>query len=131
LNYSKRYWKSPEGRKIRLSGQRNYLGSNSDKAIKYKERKALKQRLSGEVAAKAAIRKAIKDGIIFRKSICAACFKESMKTDFHHTKGYAPENYLDVVELCRTCHAEAHNELDHQFHPRVGLDLSLPLPVML
>lgn len=65
------------------------------------------------------VQRALKKGVIFRKNVCAGCFKENIDTHFHHYNGYAKENWLDVVELCHICHKEAHAELDHQFHPRV------------
>jgi hypothetical protein len=109
----------------RALSKRKYYQTNAGKLSRKKE---IERGLS---AAGLAVNRALKRGVIFRKNICAACFKEEITTHFHHFKGYAKENYLDVVELCELCHKEAHAEPDHQFHPRVGLDLSIPLPVML
>jgi hypothetical protein len=74
----------------------------------------------GLSAAGLSVQRAIKNGIIFRKNICASCFSQAPLTHFHHLKGYNKENHLDVVELCVSCHREAHAEPDHEFHPRVG-----------
>lgn len=76
-------------------------------------------------AAYQAVNNALLKGEIFRKKICAACFKEEVKTHFHHLKGYNKINHLDVVELCHPCHIEAHNELDHPFHPKVEIHAGL------
>jgi len=37
---------------------------------------------------------------------CVSCGKQARH--YHHNKGYAKENWLDVVPLCPTCHVRIH-----------------------
>ncbi len=84
------------------------------------QRKRLTATENGHVQAHGAIHRALKNGVIFRKNICASCFKENQITHFHHLNGYAKSNWLDVVELCAECHKEAHLDIDHEWHPRAS-----------
>lgn len=49
---------------------------------------------------------AIRNGTLVRPAICSSCGAVG-KIEAHHHKGYAPEFWLDVVWLCKSCHAKA------------------------
>ena len=54
--------------------------------------------------ARVAVRKAVLEGKLPKVSscVCIKCGQEAQ--EWHHTKGYAPENWLDVEAVCRSCH---------------------------
>lgn len=39
--------------------------------------------------------------------VCEVC-QEAQAKQWHHHKGYAPENFLDVAALCVDCHGKVH-----------------------
>lgn len=59
------------------------------------------------VAARNAVKSAIRRGDLLRadEMECQACGRKAH--EWHHAKGYSPENWLDVVPLCRSCHKKA------------------------
>ena len=61
-----------------------------------------------KIAGKKAVKQAIQQSILpsLHTQACAACGGQA--TDYHHHAGYAPENQLDVIALCRSCHKLAH-----------------------
>jgi len=61
--------------------------------------------------ARRAVHRALKQGILKKRS-CEVCRAE--KTEAHHHKGYAPENWLDVVWLCRSCHMIEHRGIENE-----------------
>lgn len=121
---SKSYLKSSKGK----ASRRKCDLKNKDKRIemtrKYRSTCAGKSKRAAEIKrlgkANHAVMRALRDGVIFRKKICCACFRENISTHFHHYNGYEDANLLDVVELCPSCHKEAHAEPDHEYHPRTG-----------
>jgi hypothetical protein len=50
-----------------------------------------------------AVRNAIRQGILFRPHACSLC-PSVEDIQAHHHRGYAPEHWLDVLWVCRTCH---------------------------
>ena len=53
------------------------------------------------------VRLAINRGDLIRPANCTNCGNSKMRIEAHHHKGYAPENALDVVFLCTSCHRSA------------------------
>ncbi len=80
---------------------------------------------SGKFKARWVVAYAKKMGRIFQKNTCAACLKET-KTQFHHYISYNTNNHLDVVELCRPCHYEAHKDSEHEYFMAKSTD-ALPI----
>lgn len=113
----RKYHASSRGKAVRAAAYSRFIKSKTPAAIAYNKRKSEKQKQSGERAAKSAVNEALRNGIIFRKNVCSGCFRENVKTGFHHYKDYSPKNALAVVELCYSCHYEAHQDKTHQFHP--------------
>lgn len=54
--------------------------------------------------ARAAVRRAIKQGKIVRPRVCSKCKRPAARIEAHHWKGYLKKNWLDVVWLCGRCH---------------------------
>lgn len=57
-------------------------------------------------AAHHAVERAVRSGKLYKRNSCANCGLIG-KVEAHHHKGYAPENWLDVVWLCPPCHRKA------------------------
>ncbi len=117
--YNASYLKTKNGRNSRKNSDLKNLDKRLAMKRKYYPIRRAYERLSGQDLASSTVQRAIKNGIIFRKNICAVCFQET-STHFHHYNGYLKANHLDVVELCVPCHKEAHTEHDHQYYPRMG-----------
>lgn len=90
---AKEYYARPSVRARRAARFRSYRKRNPDKA-----------------AARHAIRQAKKSGKIPPASTlpCAKCGKQA--NGYHHHQGYAPENHLNVIPLCKPCHVAADQE---------------------
>ena len=65
------------------------------------------KRAPEKIAAKHAVREAVKRGILPNVKDCRCQYCGKQASDYHHWS-YAPENRLDVVPLCRRCHNEIH-----------------------
>lgn len=57
--------------------------------------------------ARAAVRTAVKSGRLTMATACNRCTSSGSPLIGHH-HSYAPEHWLDVEWLCRTCHARHH-----------------------
>jgi len=88
--YHKEYNKRPH------AAEENRRRANEYRA-KYPER----------IAARQAVKRAIKSFVLHWPMRCEQCGVYG-KTEAHHYKGYAPENHLEVLWLCRSCHKRAH-----------------------
>lgn len=68
--------------------------------VPYRLRQPEKYKARNKVAS------AIKRGLLPRASMltCHTCGQPA--DSYHHHKGYAPENSLDVIPLCWACHVE-------------------------
>jgi DNA-directed RNA polymerase subunit RPC12/RpoP len=60
------------------------------------------------IKGQSAVGKAVEKGLLPRitSQTCANCGKPA--AHYHHHKGYAKENLLDVIPLCAKCHANVH-----------------------
>ncbi|MCA9732652.1 hypothetical protein KC799_11015 [candidate division KSB1 bacterium] len=61
--------------------------------------------------ARSAVRQAVLAGELQHVSTqdCVKCGKQAQ--EWHHTKGYAPKNWLDVEPICRSCHRKLERAL--------------------
>ena len=64
-----------------------------------------RERHPDRIKAQDAVKIALCSGKLQRQP-CEVC--GTAKTDAHHYRGYAPEHRLDVLWLCRRCHAAVH-----------------------
>ena len=65
-----------------------------------------------KVAARNAVNRAIKAGMLVPKEDCERCGRhrsERRRLDADHYLGYDEEHWLDVLWLCRSCHGKEHN----------------------
>jgi hypothetical protein len=74
------------------------------KAAHPQTRKMAKQRYPQQMAARAAVNNAVQWGRIIKPTICETC-KTTACLDGHHPDYSKP---LDVVWLCKPCHATIH-----------------------
>lgn len=91
-------------KKNRLQKQKIWKSKNKDKLRKYTS--SARKKFPFKSAARAYVRAAIKDGIIFRPKECSRCFKEC-KSEAHHEHYMKP---LCVIWLCRSCHGKEHRK---------------------
>ena len=63
---------------------------------------------------RSAVTSAVKHGLLPRPATipCVDCGKPAQ--EYHHHLGYAPEHWLNVVAVCRTCHR---NREDRRYDP--------------
>lgn len=94
------YAKSPAG----AEAARRYYKTDKGKAT------AKRTRINNrhKVAARGSVRYHIITGKLKVPDYCPRC-GEKKRLDAHHHKGYGKENKLDVVFLCRQCHAKEHH----------------------
>jgi len=59
-----------------------------------------------KVAARRAVHKALRKGILKKPERCEVCGKKTKNLDGHHYKGYEPENWLSVQWICEKCHGK-------------------------
>jgi hypothetical protein len=65
-----------------------------------------------QAAAKKAVRYAVRHGRITKPEWCHCCdtAHDRQHMEAHHWS-YKPENWLDVIWLCRKCHKAVHKQL--------------------
>ena len=90
--------------------QKNYVRSELGKELDRKKTKERKLKNPEKLKANGALRWAVKSGRTIRPSSCSSCGK-TCKPDGHHWS-YLPENWVDVVWLCRSCHLMEHARLN-------------------
>jgi len=98
-----------ENRERRLEQGKEYQKSEKGKAASY--RATLKQikKHPDRVKARSAINKGVSRGKIQKPSDCQSCGATG-RIEAHHHNGYAKENHLDVVWLCKSCHLIEHRK---------------------
>lgn len=97
------YEKSNKGRAAR----RRYSATPAGRVADTKTKRSYRQRHPIRERARQCVTYAIKTGRIppAKRLICRHCF--ALADGYHHHRGYAEENQLDVIPLCRRCHLKA------------------------
>lgn len=69
------------------------------------------KRYPEKVAAKNAVSNAVKKGFLPSANtlICASCHQDQA-VEYHHHLSYAEEHWLDVIPLCKMCHAKTYTQ---------------------
>lgn len=67
----------------------------------------IKERDAHKLAARIAVREAVRKGVLVRPEICSRCGKPCIPHGHHH-KGYEKKNWIEVIWLCLACHIEEH-----------------------
>lgn len=70
--------------------------------IRFVNYKKLTQRASSKVGY------AIRNGKLPRVATQTCIICGNRANEYHHHKGYAKKNWLDVVPVCHSCHGEIH-----------------------
>lgn len=105
----KKYGNSEKGRRYMLDysrtekcKKRQWEYRHSPQGIEMRRRRDTRKRPHAK--ARYAVGDAVKAGKLPRVSTlpCLRCSNQAH--EYHHWKGYEPENYLNVVPLCRPCH---------------------------
>lgn len=102
---STKQWKQDNRERVR-EHHRRWANKNREKlrAARRNWYHKNKRRINLQIRAQAAANKAIKRGDLVRPAVCPKCGKGFPEA--HHHKGYEPEYWLDVVWLCKQCHAD-------------------------
>jgi len=98
-----RYLKTPEGKKARVECQQRYDASEKGKVRQQRAQDVH----SFKYLARRAVSAAVKAGTIEKPRECQRCglVVGRRRLQGHHHNGYDDAHRLDVIWLCRTCHA--------------------------
>lgn len=91
--------------KNRLDKQKIWKSKNKEKIRQYT--RTARQKHPFKAAARSYLYAAIKESILVRPMQCSKCLKEC-KAEAHHEDYMKP---LDVIWLCRACHAKEHRKI--------------------
>lgn len=110
--YESRYEASDERKAAKktynVSYNATYATSPETKAAR-KLRDAMYAKLyPNKIKAKNAVNNAITAGRL-RRPDTLTCTCDQPAEQYHHWKGYAPEQWLDVIALCISCHRRIHH----------------------
>lgn len=96
---SRKYYRTKKGK----AKQRIYQQSDKGREVALKAANKYSISHPERIAARHAVRQAIKDGQLpHPDSLQCSCGEPAKQ--YHHHKGYAPEHWLDVIPVCRKCH---------------------------
>lgn len=123
LKYQKKYRQTEHGK----ATQKLYFQSEKGKAAKRKARiryfktergksmlKEYRIQNPKQEKAKHAVSSAIRAGKLPRPDTLQCHCGPEKAEQYHHHKGYAPENWLNVVPVCINCHKKIHQEKRRQ-----------------
>lgn len=96
-------YRSKSREKIREQ-DREFYKAHKEKRKEYQLKDAHENRHKQECYIQ--YRKAIRDGILVRSSVCQICSAENCKIDGHHHDYSKP---LDVIWICKGCHMKIHH----------------------
>jgi hypothetical protein len=109
-DYQRKYAQTEEGKKILKSISIRYTRSEKGKVARRRNVKIFRQGHPLQVQAMEAVRCAIRRGAIPRPdSLICSCGEKAKQ--YHHYKGYAKENWLDVIAKCIPCHVAIHRKV--------------------
>lgn len=100
IEQTQEYHKTPKGKEVARLAYAKWQASEHGRHW----RKAWCKSHPDIVRAAWALKCAIRTGKIARSMYCQSC-NSPCRTDAHHHKGYAKEHWLDIIWLCRRCHA--------------------------
>ena len=105
-----KYQKTEKGQRTALKAKRKYEHSEKGKA--YHKQWSLKHPESRK--ARNVVEWAVRKGTLPRPDSLPCHYCPNPAKEYHHWKGYAPENRLDVVAVCKKCHYE------HPYYPALS-----------
>lgn len=103
------YYKNWE---VKQAQRTEWIKNNPEKIKQYKNKynkKYIKDNPEKQTA-RNAVRWAIMKGKIIKPNNCSVCLQDTYSRNLHahHHKGYSPENRLNILWLCGTCHRKEH-----------------------
>lgn len=99
--------------KVRLKTERNKEKYHTDPLFResvYENRKKWLGKNPHKRSAQVYLGNAVRDGRIFKPSVCSHC-NEEKRIQGHHWS-YEREHWLDVIWLCAPCHGKEHRRLN-------------------
>jgi len=104
----KAYHQTKRGKQVTRKALKRYRKTIEGKAKEKQYYDEYTQKHPMRIKAKNAIRIAVKTGKILKASAYKCFYCEKQGRDYHHHKGYACENHLNVIPLCSSCHNQIH-----------------------
>lgn len=93
----------------RLAKQKSYRQTDLGKDTQARKDKVQQKKNPSHWSARSAVWRAVKRGSIEKPKLCKQYLCLNINVEAHHYLGYAKENWLDVIYLCRKHHIQAHN----------------------
>ncbi len=91
---------------------KKYRATVRGKERQYAANMTSNKRDMGKYRARQAVSKALQSGQLQRPEYCSSCLSEQRV--YAHHKSYDKNKWLDVMWLCRPCHATVHRELKNK-----------------
>lgn len=85
------------------------MGIVTGKQYRKKRSQAYQENNRAAINAHAAVYKAVRAGRLAPVNTLICTFCENQAKEYHHYLGYERENYLNVIPLCKKCHADIHD----------------------
>ncbi len=108
--HSRKYRNTPRGNMVYQKAL--YRWQRSEKGRHYQCEYRKKNREKNR--ARDAVKYAVRVGKLPSPKTLKCYFCFGMAQEYHHHKGYARENRLDVLSVCKLCHRKFHNQLYFQ-----------------
>jgi hypothetical protein len=105
----RKYQRTARGQVVIAQSKLRYRLSEKGRATNVRGTLAYRRRHPERYAAREAVYRALRKGVLKRAEGCLRCC-QGVKVQAHHHRGYAPEHWLDVVWLCRSCHLTMHQK---------------------
>ena len=104
----KKYRQSKNGRKVRRGIRRRFHLTQKGKELRRRARISYRHKNKGKVYAREMVRYHVRVGNIpYPKNLnCISC--NSQAAHYHHHKGYAHKNWMNIIPLCKKCHIKVH-----------------------
>lgn len=111
--YQKNYRKTAKGKVAHRRGNKNYYKTEKGKVVIKRYRQSEKGKVSQKrfrtnhsnyIKAVRAVNHAIRAGKLPRPDTFQCHYCPAQAEQYHHHKGYEPENWLKVQSVCKKCH---------------------------
>jgi hypothetical protein len=106
---NRRYNISRNGRQTKETRKKRYNNSLIGKQYNKEKGKRYRESNRAIINAHAAVYKAVRAGRLEPIETLSCIFCKKQAKEYHHYLGYERENYLNVIPLCKKCHADIHD----------------------
>ncbi|MCJ7483868.1 MAG: hypothetical protein MUO31_12995 [Thermodesulfovibrionales bacterium] len=123
LQYKKHYAQTPNGRVNHLKAKRRYSKTDKCKVARKRYNNSEKGKLNARYHAKRyckqhpnrakathVVNHSVERGELPRPKTLQCHYGNHPAREYHHWHGYAPEHWLDVVPICKKCHAKTYSK---------------------